>query len=700
MLRKYTFRLAREDVMVSSKESLFKFVSFKDFDFVPEPGMLYVIARAISSRVNANYDEWPADELRKSYTTFIGKPVFVDHHNHDPRRARGVVIDAKLHESKLASGDEDVWISLLIEVDAQAFPKLAEAIMRGDVDAVSMGANVEATECSACGNIARDPSEYCEHIARMKGRFVTVEKDGKTQEVLVYERCINPSFFEISFVFEPADESAFVVDKMLVPTGKSSRRLVGHLRYDGESVPSYRRRRHSLVKAAAVGSAEKVLALPTMDEFKTICPECGAEFDGVVCRRCGYEEPPEGLKDPDTDAVKDEDGKEKKDEKEGGRMSRYEQVVGRSSVRRPNDDEKERLRRELKRRIARRRMLARRKQADGRRSIRPRILSGEDRRERQPIDAATRRRLLTEARRQRLAALRRRRLAALRRRRLIEARRRATSSQGRSLRRRAYDVQEPAFEVGPYGAPERRRRPPLEESPFKTKNEARPDAVDDVQNLDQVVIEADKKARRFARLALAYKRRAERLRRLSESQTDVTNLDEVPSVMQTGPNARLDVEAPTAQGDQTALADTPSDVNDGSEAGPVPPSSDDENPGAQVGPYQPQEQVNPAAVTSAATKRILRITSLVEDRIDLGLTPKEMKFAEIARFEKMDDATLEGVIKATEEFKAVQAKRASVRRVKMAQASARVPDFGTGPRLASSQGGEDEKVEDYLVFLS
>lgn len=189
-------------------------VTFDDFKgFKPEPGYVYAVSRAISSRVNANYDGWPVDQIKKSYKTFVGRPIYVEHNNSDPERARGVILDAVYRETKLASGLTDGSVYCLMEVDAENFPKLANAIMEGSLNAVSMGADVEGTQCSACGKYASKPKEYCAHIPRLKGRTVTVYKQGKRVESLVYESCIKPNFFELSFVFEPADESAWLLQK-------------------------------------------------------------------------------------------------------------------------------------------------------------------------------------------------------------------------------------------------------------------------------------------------------------------------------------------------------------------------------------------------------------------------------------------------------------------------------------------------------
>lgn len=181
------------------------------FNYEPREGFLYVRSRAISNRTNDNYDTWPDDELRQAYATFIGKPVFVNHHNDDVRRKRGVIIDAALHEDIGPDGRPDIWIEVLMEIDAIRFPKLAEAILAGDIERTSMGADVGESECSYCGNVATTPSTYCAHIKSFKGRRLARRNpDGTEEEVLVHEICRKISFFENSVLVEPpADPTAF-----------------------------------------------------------------------------------------------------------------------------------------------------------------------------------------------------------------------------------------------------------------------------------------------------------------------------------------------------------------------------------------------------------------------------------------------------------------------------------------------------------
>jgi hypothetical protein len=238
--------------------SLDKFADYKDYR--TDDGYLYARIIAISSRVNKNNDGWPSVELaggqkfwdervapgleksgsvvletdpnmKTGYSTFPNKPIFVDHNNSDTKRARGVIADAKLRvkdhrqaklDSYYASEDVDdehlppTQVELLLEIDAKSFPKLAQAIVEGSkdsskgIDGFSMGCDVEKSKCSHCGNEASSPREYCSHI-KMKGaehKVTSGKHAGKSRKS--YENCYGVKFFEISAVFDPADETALL----------------------------------------------------------------------------------------------------------------------------------------------------------------------------------------------------------------------------------------------------------------------------------------------------------------------------------------------------------------------------------------------------------------------------------------------------------------------------------------------------------
>lgn len=185
------------------------------------PGYLYVRNRAISSRTNDNFDHWPADEISTDgpgigWTTFIGRPVFVNHANADHRRARGVNIAAALHADHNPDGSDDTWVELLKEIDPKAYPKLATALVTGKIDQTSMGADVGLSICSVptCENRATTEQELCHHMTREKGlRFSALDpKTGKVKRGLIYEICRRVKFFEDSLLAEPAaDSTAFVL---------------------------------------------------------------------------------------------------------------------------------------------------------------------------------------------------------------------------------------------------------------------------------------------------------------------------------------------------------------------------------------------------------------------------------------------------------------------------------------------------------
>jgi hypothetical protein len=175
------------------------------FEF--KPGFIYAQVRAIAARINQNFDGWPSSELKKSYRSFIGKPCFVNHQNFDPKKARGKVIAARYREN-----GKDKYVETVMEIDAQRFPRLAAEIKSGGLDSVSMGVEAGFTICSYCGNKAVDVPDFCSHVKYHKGQVLPKIniRTGAKEDILVYEKCFKLGFFELSFVFDPADETAVV----------------------------------------------------------------------------------------------------------------------------------------------------------------------------------------------------------------------------------------------------------------------------------------------------------------------------------------------------------------------------------------------------------------------------------------------------------------------------------------------------------
>lgn len=160
-------------------------------------GYLYCTVRACTADVpNLNDDMLPHDELKTAYKTFIGKPMYFEHKNYDLDRARGFVLDARYHDED----PEDLWIEVLMEMDEVSFPELCRLIRSGELDTVSMGCNIVFSECSVCGQQFYDDSNFCIHL-KNKGQMF----DG----VRAYEICHGIEFFELSWVVNPADPTAY-----------------------------------------------------------------------------------------------------------------------------------------------------------------------------------------------------------------------------------------------------------------------------------------------------------------------------------------------------------------------------------------------------------------------------------------------------------------------------------------------------------
>lgn len=214
--------LLPERAQMATATGLIKDAARHAFQFEPREGYLYVPSRMISSRVNDNWDGFPAEEIADSrpgygWQTFLGKPAFVNHHNSNHRRHRGVIVDAVLHEHRNPDGSPDVWVEGLHEIDAQTFPKLARAIIAGKIERTSMGVDVDYSVCSACGNKAVDTFSYCQHIPGQKGRkFFASGQPGR----YIYEVCHGLKFFENSLLVEPpADPTAVVTGKPVLGPG-------------------------------------------------------------------------------------------------------------------------------------------------------------------------------------------------------------------------------------------------------------------------------------------------------------------------------------------------------------------------------------------------------------------------------------------------------------------------------------------------
>lgn len=123
-----------------------------------DPRFVYAIARAVTADVpNKNHDLFPLDEIKRAYTTFIGRNIFLDHNTKSVRNAVGKIIAAELREDE----EGHTYVACLFKIDRELHPDIARKIENGIIDSVSMGANVQNTCCNKCGNKAAREADFC-----------------------------------------------------------------------------------------------------------------------------------------------------------------------------------------------------------------------------------------------------------------------------------------------------------------------------------------------------------------------------------------------------------------------------------------------------------------------------------------------------------------------------------------------------------
>lgn len=282
------------------------------FDYEPRPGYLYVRSRMISSRCNDNFDEFPAEEIvgnlphlasttpvqvippgvETGYLTFLGKPVFVNHHNANHRQARGVITQVALHQDLNRDRSPDTWSEGLMEVDALRYPKLALALVRKHIERTSMGVDVAFSICAACNNKATTPAEYCRHIPGLKGRrYQGFNRQGARTSTLIRETCHGLRFFENSLLVEaPADPTAYTLGDVQLGPGLehlsrvANRRDGAPLGRDTRLVPVVRENGNRPV-GHPMGSASE-LARPMREQITITSTRNSSPLRLVSGRRC------------------------------------------------------------------------------------------------------------------------------------------------------------------------------------------------------------------------------------------------------------------------------------------------------------------------------------------------------------------------------------------------------------------------------
>jgi hypothetical protein len=173
----------------------------------PESNKIYVHILAMGAGeyfgANRNADYFPEENLIKYHETFATSPahIFKHHINKNPDIAIGKVIYS-VYNDRMHRVEVIAW------VDKDRGFDYVQRIERGEFPATSMACHTPFDTCSICGNKAKSRSEYCTHLRNELGKILP-----NGQKVMA----INDGplrFFDMSFVFKPADVTSSVLQKV------------------------------------------------------------------------------------------------------------------------------------------------------------------------------------------------------------------------------------------------------------------------------------------------------------------------------------------------------------------------------------------------------------------------------------------------------------------------------------------------------
>jgi hypothetical protein len=170
----------------------------------PEKGHTQALITALGAGErwgsNANGDFFPESGLKHigddyGYKTFEKFAKIRKHHmNKDHHPSYGTV-PLSIWNDKMKR------VELILKIDNNAAPDLAQALSSGQMVDWSMGAKLPYDVCSVCGHQSKKIDEYCEHLKFMMNRI-----DPQTGK---HVHAINryPKFFDISHVLIGADRT-------------------------------------------------------------------------------------------------------------------------------------------------------------------------------------------------------------------------------------------------------------------------------------------------------------------------------------------------------------------------------------------------------------------------------------------------------------------------------------------------------------
>ena len=150
---------------------------------------------------NKNADAFRAKGLAKYAHTFVTDGCFFrEHRNRSAaKEGIGIVKAAGFHP-------EMHRVEIIIHGNRKKAEEEYEMAKAGKALSFSMSCRVPYDECNACGNKARTPREYCDHMKSARLQYIPEFKK------YAFVHNDHPTFFDISRVNKPADRIAHYLD--------------------------------------------------------------------------------------------------------------------------------------------------------------------------------------------------------------------------------------------------------------------------------------------------------------------------------------------------------------------------------------------------------------------------------------------------------------------------------------------------------
>ena len=186
------------------------FVVEGSFAYDPE-NFLYYRARAITADIpNGNGDLFPLKELEGSYSTFVGKGVYLNHDSDSPDKSFGLVLDSVLHKPKEKHAYVEVLAAIDKEIAEEKHPGIIRKLSNGFLNSTSMGCSCTNAECGICHNMAYNTAQLCTHMHPDSLSYVKGKRQASGDAA--YEINYGITFTEDSIVSVPADNTARIFE--------------------------------------------------------------------------------------------------------------------------------------------------------------------------------------------------------------------------------------------------------------------------------------------------------------------------------------------------------------------------------------------------------------------------------------------------------------------------------------------------------